>query len=1349
MYGFDNYVIVHQVDPKSGNYKKTLIFVGDAPGNILAELRKIELNKQYNKKSVSNFFGNSFVKHVLGGNDNDDLVATDGIVDNQLVFDKDFEDQIGDIEPITQTKKATTHDTTHKLQFVTGFNLYGIDKISEFKRKVFAATGVPVYRQHIWYYHKNRPKQCKYTFFVNDNAERLDANNIVKSLAGDSKDEILNGIPINTFYYKNHELLRVTDDDQFVIMQSLRATEFFMMDISDIVDCKILSQKADDVAQMDMIYYGFVMPYFPMITYQMFPEFVKNEDQLLSIYPDIAYQQNAITALLKAEDDIINVAYQDHKMTHLHSSIISTNINIVNYTNDKKLVYIRDLFDKIELDESLVYCKAHIIHEEKSVTLRKQYKNNTDLYYEIPQNSIAFKIFTNTEYNESLEIVLFGNGNYVVKTNWQEELQMTFEKITEKVTKYVNKFINDINVKYKTTKNSNLTIPLVTEDNVNFSDTSSVFHYTVSITDYKYGVFKKILDSFNACGLILQKDTLSNISNNYEFYFRKGMHKFSGIRLDRTMLVKNHYEHYTNAVVKQKWDTLFTRTRIFGVALTSSKLRLTINGISDDVEMKIFHMFLAAMFKIFEDSIASAPDKSTEFTNVKSKKMLKNLKIEDPALFNSKKIFREGIVYSRVCQKPYHPNIVSELDYEKMPEEKKKTVTKYWNFTKNTPAYYVCPDPKVPHVKFITNVHPKGYCLPCCKKMEMNERINIKKREIHDKCLRDHIYTGEKLKVTKTSDYIASYGKIIDVERMSRLPEKTLEPLFFDTYSRSGKVDTECSNKSGYFLIGVLQDTPQAENVGFLYCLLHALDRSIDDFLVECATHIRNSSSKMQVYANTLAITSGISSSDLADTVLNLNNVDYVSKIENANWNEFFMLLASQFLNVTTLFFEDESKEIINLNIPKKIKTVNEMFPEDSKYLIVIKFMKKFYPIYLFNMEMYKKTGVIEKKLFEIGDGVITIIKAVIVKNIEVYMESDRNIDLNSILKLKYKIHTMFINYSNYCYAVLISVDGHLVYIPVQNSYYKSDTTAKLQYTCYDGKYNGDAKTVLKVLAEVSKVHDVQQWIKHEKKIIAFMANNMIFYTRPIEQNHALKLREAPVQIILFDPFRINKMVENIKSGTAAIGEKPEIQEQLANDLFDAYSYKIVLLHFIDYFNRQRNKIIRLEIAKLVNNLNADTTFNAIKPITEKLSHPSDVAKLHNIFGKFTTLHHDKKRLMSDIEISHFEFDNVGLTSLQQKPIDEIRKTLENISKQFIVVGSRRLKTFPNTFGLCDKKIPYCQGSKVVLSKKKKNIILDLLANDITTDKATWMFNDVFVQKSVDFFKFISRENETIYVEIA
>lgn len=76
----------------------------------------------------------------------------------------------------------------------------------------------------------------------------------------------------------------------------------------------------------------------------------------------------------------------------------------------------------------------------------------------------------------------------------------------------------------------------------------------------------------------------------------------------------------------------------------------------------------------------------------------------DPELYSNLKR-----PYSRVCQGKRKPIPMQRPDGE--------NVTEYWNYTTQQPQYYKC-SKHFPYFYFITDLHKKNYCVPCCSQYQ-------------------------------------------------------------------------------------------------------------------------------------------------------------------------------------------------------------------------------------------------------------------------------------------------------------------------------------------------------------------------------------------------------------------------------------------------------------------------------------------------------------------------------------------------------------------------------------------------------------------------------------------------------
>ena len=93
------------------------------------------------------------------------------------------------------------------------------------------------------------------------------------------------------------------------------------------------------------------------------------------------------------------------------------------------------------------------------------------------------------------------------------------------------------------------------------------------------------------------------------------------------------------------------------------------------------------------------------------------------------------------------------------------------------------------------NIHPKGYCLPCCKKTLPVDDENNAKTIIHKNCLETHFSeaisaTNEKAK----GKYVANFGKDVPNGRLSLLPEE-IATLFNEDKIKSA----DCQNDDNFY----------------------------------------------------------------------------------------------------------------------------------------------------------------------------------------------------------------------------------------------------------------------------------------------------------------------------------------------------------------------------------------------------------------------------------------------------------------------------------------------------------------------------------------------------------------------
>ena len=223
-----------------------------------------------------------------------------------------------------------------------------------------------------------------------------------------------------------------------------------------------------------------------------------------------------------------------------------------------------------------------------------------------------------------------------------------------------------------------------------------------------------------------------------------------------------------------------------------------------------------------------------------------------------------------------------------------------------------------------------------------------------------------------------------------------------------------------------------------------------------------------------------------------------------------------------------------------------------------------------------------------------------------------------------------------------------------------------------------------------------------------------------------------------------------VKNGSIKTGTQAAIINKTEKSMYEHYLYNIFLLHIIKIFNKERDVSTRKKINMLVVKTNFDKDMSEIREFIKKMKDEEDKIKLKNLISKYIIDHHDKKKLLEDIDNSYFNFDKLILETFKNMPIKKVKSMLYDLSKQFIKIGSipKNFK-FPNILVTCKgKDIDYCNDNKLIMEKNKLDDIIDILSYEIINPaKWKWLFNSIFIEKYVQYFKFIARKHETIEVE--
>lgn len=1332
-----NPIKINLIQLKEKKIKTTYVFIGDVSPEIKKDLLLLEKNPKSNYDRLRENYGDSW-KSILGVTE---------------IIGGDFDIMPEDLLFIPEVKTSVKL-SIGKLKFIFD-TIYPYDKISEIKRKINFYTWIPIYKQHLWFTSKSRVYPMNYIIKNNNNTEIINIEELYdfydKNVNTPHLENIQN-MPISVKYYANKSVIKVYDMDEMKLMNQITriygVTSFNLVDLDELIE-----PIGNDTYMIELVYYGFIQLYFPMITFSVFSDMIKKKN-LTTLYPDM-------------HPDKLSLQKQSNANQYIHSftptsinksSIIKTTVFIDTYAQKTHLIDLRNLFDKLTIGE-ITSIRCRMIHENSVILLHKSSSKIKKEKLEL--NTLTFDI-------KNLTVNIMHNGNYAITTEWNESQNMSFKPLIQIVQKIINPIIEKIN-NMKGIFIRQKKLHPVNFYNVRLSNTSMMFYYEKNITEDQFSTIHEIIDIFITAGILHLKE---HNALNGEYYFHKGMYKYNLKRLYKTISLSNYYEHWSNGIAKIKWYAAVNKTRLLKIKFTSSQIQVEIEGLNDNEEMEAFHLYLTLLFSLFSSKINNADTKLTIMS--KAKKSLKSLKQQDPELYNLRK-YNKKIVYSKICQKPHQPLLLSKIEYDSLPKDKLKSAITYWNFTKNTPAYYYCPSDKFPHIKFIIGKHPKNICIPCCKKRPISEGVNDIRKKIYKMCLDTYHYEGEKKSLTPNSTYIAAYGKNIEPGRLSRLPEHSLEPLFFDTYSSGDLLAPKCASSDGYNLFGVRQhmarkSISQINNVGFIFSLAHSLKISINELINQIINLINKEPSKFYIISACRKYFPTIKS--FINTLKKII-ADEEIDVDCDKYNEIFIDIAFLYMGINVVKFHDNDRNI-SLILPDNIKNSEDIFTA-PRFLVVLSRGKKYYPIYLINNVIYKSAGLIETRLFRRGSSIITTILSVVNKYLTTTQLIFDKIDLVIMKKFlfgKYTILKYFVNHSNLCYALYVENNTDKIYVPINQSYY--DSRINLEFNPYTSKQYPVTWTSLKKFIDkynnwvVNESYN-KNMIKHDvnpksslknrvtniypyitisrwlmfKSVIGFRCDRLNYYFTPITKRYALSISNSTIHTLLFDPVVINTIIKK------KCPPKNDTRNKRINQTtYERFKYQLLLLEFIKYFDNEKNEILRTKLKKLIMRTNFNKPLDHMHKSSNKLiTDTEDILKFNGIIEQFINSHWSKQQLLSTLDNLTFNFDKVSLSKLLTTKNKHVPRELKKIATKIITIGKIQPGEFKNIFSTCDSNEPYCSKNKLILDRNSFSSMIDILSSDILNPaKRKWIFNHALVSRNMSFYKFIRRAGEVIQI---
>jgi len=1155
-----------------------------------------------------------------------------------------------------ETELADEVIYNNKTEYITQLSFYSVDKISEVKEKVFLITRIPIYRQHLFYY-LNGKTILPYNIHIDT------IYNV--NIFSDPKSEILN-IPFDKYIYDNREDLKIEAFDEFMLLDNKLITSpyIYVVDLSSYMGSIKSNISNLDVNQIYRLYYGFVIKFFPMITREIFQDYINDENIISMKFPEISPPRSNLTRKYNVETNITEQIYKKHLLenqinTKLYPITVSLTHLLISVNAPQYMVNLRNLFDKLQTSKCIPEVIAILEHQKIKYFIRKQFLLNesniafpavfkTGLTIAISlkkSDQISFHdrktpMKIDDEQSRYIYINIQSNGKYFIKSLWNEEEEYTFNDVLKIIKYFTDDVIDGINKMGRLVFPNGGQLTPVNKYNVVYENMNINIFWKKNITEENWKLLKELWKPFIQANII---DYRFTNQGTYEFVFKKGITHYNIASIEKNILastgnyLSNYYLHLINPVFKTKWQHKFGG-RISRMIQRTTDIKFEVINIHEN-EFEIYYRYILVFLSycICQESIMKSSKKI-----IPSSRKLRKLKEMDPDLFNLKR-YGDSKPYSRICQKKFQPYIYIDEELKNMSATEKSKVVKYWNFTMNKPAYYGCPNAKYPHLSFIVGNHPKSYCLPCCEKISHSEESS--KNLVNKQCLKSYVY--KQLENSIKSKHIVSYTKIIENGRYSTIPDNVSQLLF------------NCLEKDEMYVIyGIPQSFRMISKIGVLNTLVNVLGKSLEEVINIIIGYLKKNPEIFNSLLNGNLMNYFKSNSYfinyLSQTFINQSSLEY---IKFKNWNNLFIEISLYVFNIICFVFNDNTGtgEVVDLfiinNILNYLKSTT-----DKKFLLIMKKMNYYYPVYIID----KNTLEDRYKLLNADTKTVQVLNSVVLNTINKpeLNKINKNINLKLLREIQeanstFKITKKYVNMHNICYAVLIN---DVAYIPVEGETNISDNI-DIDFNIHmraDYKY-ADLEPIIKQINSYILAHYVLreknninnnitiyalikpiEYIIYNDAAIGFISGNINLTGNVSEFNEFNKdntisniltfwvnIKEIndniPKKIISYDPEIVNSLIlKNVKP-------KPDMRSQnIGNSLYSIYKYQLLLLEFINYLKRERNQSVRNKLRHFIDDIKlTDSFIEIVQKLNKICSDDSDISNIGNNIFNYYYEHND------------------------------------------------------------------------------------------------------------------------------
>jgi hypothetical protein len=777
--------------------------------------------------------------------------------------------------------------------------VYAEDSIYDLRLKLAAVSGAPPYRAHLFYYVNEEGPLLPYAVTVDGAPLAVDWRALGRLGATGAT---LAGLAVDERLLERREGIKVAAFDTFTALAptpGVRVTRAYYVDLFAAVsrDGAGFAALLRDRYQFDLLYYGALLKYFPLLSPDACLRALSDPASLPEAYPALDPDLRAVRARLDLERAIADASlrWRPAAATGVRAPVAVTSATIGVTPAARMRVAIRNVFDAVPTSPQVAAVSARFEYDgvamldataatsdatRRGVAQVLAQKRHASSYgpkvaaavdwfldHANRRDAVSFAIAREIASDEQAMggarlvpfafLTLYSDGRYEATADWREDDRMGFGDVAASVARLAAPTVERVNGLGAVAFPKGGAVGDGRNHQIGAITVSAFWPHAVSAAAFQdiKGRFRQ----FEKAGVVGIRGLQQ--AGVFVFSFRRGVVAYDPRLVERIEAdVANQYAWLTDPGVAARWAAVFSG-RTVRVFHRATDLRVEIVGADSLAEFEMIRRYLFSFLDglltgpaRLLSALAPPPREPRSSTTAASRRLLR-LKERDPALFDLKKHDPAAKQYSVLCQSKHQPHVYSPGEAKLLGERRRAALVKYWNFTEQTDAYYECPDAAFPHLVLRQGAHPLGYCLPCCGKTRPAE--GSRTALTTQKCLSRGADSTDI--DAEPSRHVLSYGKAIPAGRLAELPAELAQGLFLsavvpaeaapkDAHAKDSPVKDAAAKQTNHrisehrlLLVGVEQSTPAVPDAGYAYALAYGIglgEETTDRVLTELAAGV-------------------------------------------------------------------------------------------------------------------------------------------------------------------------------------------------------------------------------------------------------------------------------------------------------------------------------------------------------------------------------------------------------------------------------------------------------------------------------------------------------------------------------